>query len=58
LNHKGTQSAQNQMTERFQEMKRMVIGLGLVCLAAEAAAMRMTWTLLDGKVATETRLPA
>ena len=36
-------------------MKRMVIGLGLVCLAAGAADMRMTWTLLDGKTETETR---
>ena len=43
------------MKERFQGMKRIVIGLGLVCLAAGAADMRMTWTLLDGKVETETR---
>ena len=43
------------MKERFHEMKRIAIGLGLVCLAAGAADMRMTWTLLDGKTETETR---
>ena len=43
------------MKERFRSMKRIVIGLGLVCLAAGAADMRMTWTLLDGKTETETR---